>query len=310
MAQAGVDDVAAVKASLELLVAENDEIHEYFRDLLDKVSELEDAAPEQRREQFRELESMGAFRFNGLDVRHFTQSQQRPLPPPVFLNRTRRRLKNTLTLVDEFERRGVLADADALRESIDRLAMHIVDGEDNGAVRAFRDEVTALRESAPFRAYMQTKAEFIRQDADVRTDAAYLAAKETVEDGEETFRQRGVGLESLSRDIERGAVPLDEAQARLDGLQLAAGTSGTDGADAPQPDAAAGEADVTGMELADAVGAEDVDGADAADLPAEADDAVTAAALDAVLDEGDPGADAPDQAPEDAGEATAEELVP
>jgi len=105
MSQAQIDQVAAVKASLELMVAENAEIHEYFKDLLVKVAELEEETPEKRRSKFKDLVSMGAFRFNGLDIRHFTQSHHQPLPPPLFYGRTKRRLGNTLKLVEEFARR-------------------------------------------------------------------------------------------------------------------------------------------------------------------------------------------------------------
>lgn len=220
MTQEGIDQVAALKASLEMMVAESEEIHEYFRDLLERVSELDEQPPEVRREKFRDLVSMGAFRFNGLDIRHFTQSQHKPLPPPMFLNRTRRRLRNTLTLVDEFERRGVFALAEELRERIETLASEIVDENDAGAVRAFRDKAEVLRDSSLFRSYLQTKTSFIRKDADVRTDAEYLAAKESVEEGEEVFRQRGEELEQLSRELDGGALALAEAQSRLDAMAL------------------------------------------------------------------------------------------
>ena len=220
MAQESIDQVAAVKASLELMVAENGEIHEYFRDLLEKVSELDEQPVEVRRIKFKDLVGMGAFRFNGLDIRHFTQSQHQPLPPPIFLSRTKRRLKNTLTLVDEFDKRGLFAGAGQLRSEIDLLSSHIINESDAREVRAFRNEVESLRASNLFQEYLSIKGAFIKQDAELRTEAEYLAAKESVEEGEEMFRQRAEDLESLSRDIESGSLALEEAQARLDEMGL------------------------------------------------------------------------------------------
>jgi len=220
MSQQAIDQVAAVKASLELVIAENSEIHEYFKDLLERVSELDEETPESRRAKFKDLVSMGAFRFNGLDIRRFTQSQHGPLPPPLFLGRTKRRLKNTQTLVEEFAKRGAFDKAEELRTELELLASHIVNEDDAHEVRNFRDQVDLLRDSALFHEYLETKTRFIRQDADMRADADYLAAKESVEEGEETFRQRGEELAAMSRDIENGTVELDDAMARLEALSL------------------------------------------------------------------------------------------
>lgn len=220
MAQEAIDQVAAVKASLELMITENAEIHEYFKDLLEKVSELDDKPPEARRERFKDLVSMGAFRFNGLDIRRFAQGQHAPLPPPLFLNRTRRRLKNTLTLVEEFARRELFGEAGALQDQLQQLADRPVDEENSNEVLSFKGRVDELRASPLFRTYLETKTRFIRQDMELRTDAEYLAAKESVEEGEESFRQRGQDLSELSRHIEAGTVDLDEAQARLDAMSL------------------------------------------------------------------------------------------
>ena len=221
MSQAQIDQVAAVKASLELMVAENAEIHEYFKDLLEKVAELEEETPEKRRSKFKDLVSMGAFRFNGLDIRHFTQSHHQPLPPPLFYGRTKRRLGNTLKLVEEFAKRDILADAAWLREQLEQLSSHIVNESDGNEVRGFKKKVDLLRESTPFRAYLETKSRFIRKDAELRAEADYLAAKESVEEGEEIFRQRAEELGALGDQIESGAMALEEAQVALDKLSLA-----------------------------------------------------------------------------------------
>jgi hypothetical protein len=237
MAQAAIDQVAAVKASLELTIAENAEVHEYFKDLLDKVAELDEETPEARRRKFKDLVAMGAFRFNGLDIRHFTQSQHAPLPPPLFLVRTKRRLKNTQTLVEEFARRGIFEDAEPLRTELELLSSHIVNEADLASVREFKARADALRESSLFRSYLDTKMRFIRKDAELRTDAEYLAARESVEEGEETFRQRGEDLEALTRDIASGALALDEAQARLDTMSLEAAKASAAAAAEAGPDA-------------------------------------------------------------------------
>ncbi len=231
MSQAQIDQVAAVKASLELMVAENAEIHEYFKDLLEKVAELEEETPEKRRSKFKDLVSMGAFRFNGLDIRHFTQSHHQPLPPPLFYGRTKRRLGNTLKLVEEFAKRDILADAAWLREQLEQLSSHIVNETDANEVRGFKSKVDALRESTPFRAYLETKTRFIRKDSELRAEADYLAAKESVEEGEEIFRQRAEELGTLGEQIESGTLALEEAQAALDKLGLEQGPAGAPSAE-------------------------------------------------------------------------------
>jgi hypothetical protein len=263
MSGSAIDQLATVKASLELMVSENSEVHEYFRDLLEKVSELDEETPEARRKRFKDLVQMGAFRFNGLDVRHFTQSQHRPLPPPLFLSRTKRRLQNTRLLVDEFAKRGIFEDAEQLRTELELLASHIVNEEDARDVREFKSKVDALRESSLFENYLETKTRFIRKDAELRADAEYLAAKESVEEGEEIFRQRAEDLDTLSRQISEGSVALEEAQARLDEMSLDAAKQA--GANASQEPAEAGPADVAAVqavaeEVADILDAAEPDG--------------------------------------------------
>jgi hypothetical protein len=232
MAPAAIDQVAAVKASLELMIAENAEIHEYFKDLLEKVAGLEEETPETRRLKFQELVGMGAFRFNGVDIRHFTRGPQSALPPPLFLSRTRRRLKNTLSLLAEFARRKLFGQADDLHAALELLSAHIVNETNASEVRQFKGEVDALRESPLFRAYLLTKARFIRQDSELRAEADYLAARESVEEGEETFRHRAEVLDAMTHDMESGTLALEEAQARLDALSLEPAQAGAAGAGA------------------------------------------------------------------------------
>lgn len=239
MSETDIDRVSALKANLELTIAENGEIHEYFRDLLERLGEIEQLPDTDRRERFKDLSSQGAFRFNGLDVRYFTRSHRKPLPPPMFLNRTRRRLKNTATLVDTFINRGLLAEGEQLREEIDALTFEIVDGEDAKEVMGFKRKVDALRDSPLFTRYMETKREFVRKDADFRTDTEFLAAKESVEEGEELFRQREAELTDLHEQIGNESIDPEEAERRL--AELTAQGEG-----APQPGAeatAGGEAE-------------------------------------------------------------------
>lgn len=219
MTEMGIDQLAAVKASLELMVQENNEVHEYFTDLLEKLSELEALEPEQRRARFKDLSEMGAFRFNNLDIRFFTQAQPRkPLPPPLFLTRTRRRLKNTGTVVQEFGKKGVLADAEKLLEEIELLSSNIVNENDNKDVKGFKERVEQLRETEMFRSYMSTKKEFVQKDADFRSDTEFLAAKESVEEGEELLRQRGEELAELGELLDQGEMEVEKAQSILDDM--------------------------------------------------------------------------------------------
>jgi hypothetical protein len=261
MSASEIDQLATVKASLELMVSDNAEIHEYFKDLLEKVSELDEETPESRRKKFGDLVSMGAFRFNGVDVRLFAQTHHQPLPPPLFLTRTRRRLQNTRTLLEEFARRGVYEDAEQLRGELDLLASHVVNEHAAADVRDFKAKVDALRESSLFRSYLETKTRFIRKDAALRADAEFLAAKESVEEGEELLRQRKDDLDELSRQLDEGAVALDEAQARLEQMTLeGAGASPVDGEPAELlADPAASAAAEAVAEALDAAGAAPAD---------------------------------------------------
>jgi len=219
MGEAGIDQVATIKASLELMLSENEEAHEYFTDLLEKMSELEALEPEKRRDKFKNLIEMGAFKFNGLDIRHFTHSQSnKPLPPPVFLSRTKRRLKNTGLLIEEFEKRGALEKAEELREQLELLSSHIIDEHDTSEVMKFRSEVEDLRNSDLFQAYMEQKKAFVHKDANFKADSEFIAAKESVEEGEEMLRQRGEELSELGDQIEKGEVDQEEATNMLDKL--------------------------------------------------------------------------------------------
>ena len=81
-------------------------------------------------------------------------------------------------------------------------------------MRQFEDEAGPLRESPLFRALLLTKTRFIRQDAALRPDAEYLAAKESVEEGEESLRNRA---EELDEAIAAGSARLVEHLGRVTG---------------------------------------------------------------------------------------------
>lgn len=221
MAEAEIDQVATVKVTLELMINENSEVHEYFTDLLEKVSELEALDPPERRSKFRDLVEMGAFKFNNLDIRHFTQSQpQKPLPPPIFISRTKRRLKNTSKVVLEFESRGVFEGAPVLLQELDLLASNIINESDNAEVRGFKTNVEDLRESELFKNYMTLKKEFISKDPDFKTDSEFSAAKESVEEGEEILRERGEELAEINDKMESGEAKVDEVQNVLEKMSF------------------------------------------------------------------------------------------
>lgn len=221
MAEAEIDQVATVKVSLEMMINENNEVHEYFSDLLEKVAELEAMEPPERRSKFRDLVEMGAFKFNNLDIRHFTQTQpHKPLPPPVFISRTKRRLKNTSKVLREFESRGVFEGAEVLLNELDLLESNIINESDNSEVRGFKENVEVLRETELFKTYMSMKKEFISKDPDFKTDSELLAAKESVEEGEEILRQRGEELTDLNDKLESGEAKIDEVQNVLDKMSF------------------------------------------------------------------------------------------
>ena len=97
---ARIDQLAATKASLELLILENRNLQDNLGDLMQKLEDMESLPADQRNVKFKSLEGEGAFQFNGIDIRRFQHTGARTLPPPEFLQRTRRRLDNTRLLLD------------------------------------------------------------------------------------------------------------------------------------------------------------------------------------------------------------------
>jgi hypothetical protein len=221
-----IDVVAATKANLELMLVENSQLQEQFGKVLVKLASLEGLAPVERRKQFREMEKEGALKFNGVDIRLFAHhtSPNKPLPPPDFLVRTRRRLRNTNTLIEEFLKRELFTEGADLKDEIDALTYNIVNANNPPEVREFKQKVDMLRESPAFVHYLDAKKEFIKKDPDLKTDADIIATKESVEEGVENLKRREEDLKSLSQQMASGEISADEAQLQLEELSLTEAT--------------------------------------------------------------------------------------
>ena len=221
MTEAEIDQLAVVKASLEMMIMETEEIHEYFADLVEKLDELDALKPEDRRSKFENLVEMGAFKFNGLDIRRFSRAQTvGPLSPPLFFSRTRRRLKNTTLMVEEFRKRELFSEADRLLEEIEMLSSTIVNENDHQEVMSFKENVEALRDSDDFQKYVQARNSFVHKDTDLKSDTELIAAKETVEEGEEMLQQRSDELAGLSEQLESGEASTQEIGNLLDKMSF------------------------------------------------------------------------------------------
>lgn len=221
MTEVEIDLVATVKATLELMISETEEIHGYFTDLVEKLAELEALEPDQRRGKFENLVEMGAFKFNGLDIRRFSRAQTSgPLPPPLFFSRTRRRLKNTTLMVEEFRKRELFGEAAQLLDEVEMLSSTIVNENDHQEVMSFKEKVEALRDSETFQKYVKARNTFIHKDTDLKTDTEFIAAKETVEEGEEMLQQRGEELSGLSEQLENGETSSEEIGTVLDKMSF------------------------------------------------------------------------------------------
>lgn len=217
-----IDVVAATKANLELMLAENSQLQRQFGKVLEKLGTLEGLSPVERRQKFREMEKQGELKFNGVDIRLFAHhtASSKPLPPPDFLQRTRRRLRNTNTLIEEFLKRELFTEGSDLKDEIDALTYNIVNANNPPEVREFKQKVEMLRESASFLRYLDAKKEFIKKDPDLKTDADIIATKESVEEGVENLKRREEDLKNLSQQMETGQISADEAQLQLEELSL------------------------------------------------------------------------------------------
>jgi hypothetical protein len=217
-----IDVVAAARANLELMLVENTQLQRQFGKVLEKLGALESLAPVERRQKFREMEKLGDLKFNGVDIRLFAHhtNPNKPLPPPDFLQRTRRRLRNTNTLIEEFLKRELFTEGSDLKDEIDALTYNIVNAGNPPEVREFKQKVEMLRASTGFLHYLDAKKEFIKKDPDLKTDADIIATKESVEEGVENLKRREDDLKAISQQMTTGDLSADEAQLQLEELSL------------------------------------------------------------------------------------------
>jgi hypothetical protein len=216
-----VDLVATTKANLELMLEENTQLCTYFDNVIKSLTELESLDPSEKRQRFRAIEQNGQLKFNGVDIRHFAHSAPaRPLSPPEFLQRTRRRLRNTNTLIEEFLRRDIFKEGAGLRDELDALTYNIVNAGSQQEVVEFKEKVEKLRDSSSFTHYMEIKREYIKRDPEIRAEAEFIATKETAEENIENFQKRGEDLKAISAKMDSGELSADEAQLQLEELAL------------------------------------------------------------------------------------------
>ena len=166
---AEIDQIAAVKASLELFVQDNIEMKEHFKDLMSKLTTIEQLPPGIKRVQFRQLEQSGALKFNGADIRTFTaKATSKPLTPSQFVKRTNRRLENTNSLIQAFMEKDEYTEGDKLKNEINELTKVVMDETDQKAVIDFKSKVETLRGSALFENYLKVSPDSPLSDNDGR----------------------------------------------------------------------------------------------------------------------------------------------
>ena len=218
-----VDQVAAIKAQLELMGQENEEVLEQVSGLLEQLSEMELMDPAEKHAKFKELSKAGAFQVNNVDVRRLVTAGKMKLSPPRFMARTRRRLANTSALLEEFIKRGKLELAETLQEQLSQLNDSIVDENDAKAVTAFRSQVETLRSSDRFQSYVEQRNTLITEDPEIKVEAEIMATKESLADNEEAFQERGDRITEISEMMERGEISPEEAESQLGELEMDAG---------------------------------------------------------------------------------------
>lgn len=213
-----VDQIAATKASLELMTLENQELLEKFQEVIEKLAEIEKLEGKEKHSQFRALEKSGAFLLNGVDIRLFAHTQSGPLSAPKFMRRTQRRLQNTITLLDKLLSKNPFEEGAELRQQIEAHAGEVVDVTDQQAVIEFKTKVERLRESPLFSRYQEAKTTFIRKDEELKVEAEIISTKEHAQEGEEHLRSRQEEIERIGKAMEKGEISTDAAQAALEKL--------------------------------------------------------------------------------------------
>lgn len=236
-----IDQIAAARAALELVTNENEELLEHFKDVTEKLDALDKMPPGIKAVQFRQLEQAGAFKFNGADIRHFTHQSKKPLTPSQFVRRTNRRMQNTSTLIDAFMERKGFDGGKELQKQLNLLAKEVVDESDQKAVVRFKQKVEGLRETEGFAHYQKVRDSFIKGDEELKAEADIMAAKENAADGEIMAESRGEELEEIKRKMEKGEISPEEAQKKVEEIELAAAQSGNDAAKQDSQDKEAAE---------------------------------------------------------------------
>jgi Asp-tRNA(Asn)/Glu-tRNA(Gln) amidotransferase C subunit len=219
---AEIDQIAAVKASLELMSQENEEMLKQFKEVIEKLEAIEQLPPGIKAVQFRQLEQSGAFKFRNVDIRHFSKSSKGALTPPQFVERTNRRLNNTSALIEAFLKHEEFEGGAELRDAINGLTQEIFDQNDQKAVLDFKGKVETLRETPVFTSYLDAKTTFIKGNPELKAEADFLATKETVADGEMLAEAKGEELKDLQEAVDSGEVSPEEAQHKIDEMEAEA----------------------------------------------------------------------------------------
>jgi len=214
------DSVSAAKAGLELMLMDNQHLLNHFSQLLAELEEIEVLPQTDKHKRFKDLESKGAFKYKGVDIRLFQATDHRPLSPHDFLVRTQRRLQNTHTLVGQLVSTGKFEQGQALQTEIENLTSRIVDDSDAADVQAFRQQVEALRNSEMFRAYLEHKKTFITQDVTLKTEAEFISTKEATADNKESFAKREQELKNLQSRMESGDLSPEVAMKEMEALEI------------------------------------------------------------------------------------------
>ena len=255
-----IDQIAAAKATLELVIQEFEETADNFRAVLEKLDAIENLPPGIKAVQFRQLEQSGAFKFRGADIRHFSKTAKRALTPPQFVKRTQRRLSNTNSLIAAFMNHAEFEGGKDLSNSIAELLNQDVIESENKSVLGFRDQVEELRQSGLFQRYMDIRKNYLRNNEDLRNEADYLASKETVADGIMVAEGVGEELKEIQSEMEAGEISADEAMDRLGTITGEEGEGEDAGAEAAEEPDTLSEAEDTLGRL-DALGADEDDAA-------------------------------------------------
>jgi len=217
---AEVDQVAAARAMLEMMISDNQELQDYFRETVEKLAAIEALPPGIKAVQFRQLQQSGGLEFRGADIRLLAEkSAKKTLSPPQFIQRTNRRLRNTNALIDAFLKREDFDGGKELREKIETLTNEVLDENNSQSVIDFRNRVEELRTSEIFSTYSKIKMEFVKKDDELRAEAEIIATKEVLADAEMDAQERGEELNDLQEKMESGEISPEEVQEKMEAME-------------------------------------------------------------------------------------------